>query len=314
LECRAEHTSFHDQTCRYQTADSSHSRARRVIQLFRYSLAQIARETMPASKRAPKRAIRGFTLTVIHGPLLDSTPTITKHGTKFRIGRTRASKLQIKDETVSEKHGELKWNSRRERWEIVDRGSSNGTAVNGVELEEGAWRGLNGGDEVRIGEATVVRFEDFMVDEGTAHEGTETMHEGTETAALLEQVAHVAGSTLADAEAEKPRKKKKPTLKEEGGEVAAVVPKKDVEKEEIDGSGGLKGADPFEKEKENAAANATTATATKTCTVLEHIEQRCAALEHEIVERGQALARGLREAWEGKKKELLASLHHTGLQ
>jgi pSer/pThr/pTyr-binding forkhead associated (FHA) protein len=47
----------------------------------------------------------------------------------MRVGRTRASKWQVKDPSVSEKHAEITWHSGR--WHIRDLGSSNGTALNG---------------------------------------------------------------------------------------------------------------------------------------------------------------------------------------
>lgn len=67
------------------------------------------------------------------------------HGTEFckpgvlklTVGRTRASKVWIKDSAVSEKHAELFWDGKY--WALQDKGSSNGTLLNGIPLEaEGA--------------------------------------------------------------------------------------------------------------------------------------------------------------------------------
>jgi pSer/pThr/pTyr-binding forkhead associated (FHA) protein len=52
------------------------------------------------------------------------------------VGRTRTSKLHIKDPAVSERHAVLRW--EQGRWTVTDTGSSNGTAVNGRKLQEGA--------------------------------------------------------------------------------------------------------------------------------------------------------------------------------
>ena len=66
------------------------------------------------------------------------------------MGRTkRGNAVWIKgDGAVSQSHAVVRWDEDRERWRIVDVGSSNGTNVDGVEVEadgdgatlrEGAW-------------------------------------------------------------------------------------------------------------------------------------------------------------------------------
>ena len=65
--------------------------------------------------------------------------------------------MYIKDPAVSQKHGAITWNG--ERWQIVDLGSSNGTTVNDVELEEdGAPLSLSDGDVIMIGTDTTVKI------------------------------------------------------------------------------------------------------------------------------------------------------------
>ncbi len=59
----------------------------------------------------------------------------SKAGTVLTVGRTRASKVHIKDPAVSEKHAELRLEGGH--WAVTDVGSSNGTAVNNKPLEEG---------------------------------------------------------------------------------------------------------------------------------------------------------------------------------
>ena len=72
----------------------------------------------------------GFTLHVSAGPL--EGRELFFEGTKFKIGRTRASSIQIKDPAVSEKHGEIAF--MQGEWKIRDLGSSNGTFLNGKEI------------------------------------------------------------------------------------------------------------------------------------------------------------------------------------
>lgn len=111
-----------------------------------------------APRKQQKRKDAGgeeFTLDFIQGPLTGSS--ITKRGKTFRIGRNKSSKLQIKDSTVSEKHGELVY--KDSCWQIRDLGSSNGTAVDGIELEESrGYTKLSHGSKIRFGEDTVAVF------------------------------------------------------------------------------------------------------------------------------------------------------------
>lgn len=86
------------------------------------------------------------------GKALDS-----KKGTSLRVGRTAKSALYIKDPTISEAHAEVAW--RDGAWAIRDLGSSNGTALNGRDLEESAWAPLKDGDVLRLGTTTVARVE-----------------------------------------------------------------------------------------------------------------------------------------------------------
>ena len=52
---------------------------------------------------------------------------------KLTVGRTRASKVWIKDSAVSEKHAEIYWDNQA--WVVQDKGSSNGTMLNCTPLE-----------------------------------------------------------------------------------------------------------------------------------------------------------------------------------
>lgn len=72
------------------------------------------------------------------------------------MGRTRSSQIYIKgDPAVSQKHASITWNGSA--WQIVDLGSSNGTAVNDEDLEEdGDPTVLTDGDVVSVGTDTTV--------------------------------------------------------------------------------------------------------------------------------------------------------------
>ena len=72
------------------------------------------------------------------------------------MGRTRSSQIYIKgDPAVSQKHASITWNGSA--WQIVDLGSSNGTAVNDEDLEEdGDPTVLADGDVVSVGTDTTV--------------------------------------------------------------------------------------------------------------------------------------------------------------
>ena len=74
-----------------------------------------------------------LSLEAISGPCEGTV--YSKAGDVLSVGRTRASKLHIKDAAVSERHAEVRWET--DRWTLTDVGSSNGTAVNGQALIEG---------------------------------------------------------------------------------------------------------------------------------------------------------------------------------
>ena len=259
--------------------------------------------TKPPTKPPTRRAAptRGFYLHVLDGPLAGS-PTANGGlsgenpvgraytGSTFRIGRTKASKLQIKDETVSEVHGVVRWSEQRGGWEITDRGSSNGTSVNGVAVEVGAWVGVESGDEVRVGEVTVVRFEFFEGEDSKGEIGGEKRKKREAVGGSGRKRA--AGGGV-------PRQQQQQ-------QHAAAVAVEDVHKENRKDQKD----DVVEVEVEVEVVEKATTVATKpnTTTVLEHIEAHCAQLERDLVARGADAARKLREAWDQEKRSILARL------
>lgn len=52
------------------------------------------------------------------------------------VGRTKTTAVCLKDNEVSQRHAELLW-SADGGWTLTDKGSSNGTKVNGVTIQEG---------------------------------------------------------------------------------------------------------------------------------------------------------------------------------
>jgi pSer/pThr/pTyr-binding forkhead associated (FHA) protein len=272
-----------------------------------------SKTTKPRATR--QKQTRGFTLDVIRGPLhsCSSSSGITKEGSSFRIGRTKSSKLQIKDETVSEKHGELKWNARK-GWEIRDLGSSNGTSVNGEELAEGVWRVVKTGDEVRIGETTVVRFafweeqaDDVAAGEGNGDAVTQEQEQEhgrkRERRGNRESSKLPEGSLKAEGPVDGTNDDKENAVRTSGRQendektrLVVAAAREATGDKDLDDSGS----------KRTKATTEVTAASNKT--VLEHIEAHCAKLERELVEQGAEAARRLREAWEGEKRKILDSL------
>lgn len=93
------------------------------------------------------------------------------HLKRVNIGRTRTSNYPIKDPTVSQKHAVIEW--KLQHWTLVDVGSSNGTAVNGTNLEANEPVQIKNGDVIRFGDAILVRvqIEDDMEEKDDESEG-----------------------------------------------------------------------------------------------------------------------------------------------
>ncbi|KAL3148117.1 hypothetical protein ABBQ38_014398 [Trebouxia sp. C0009 RCD-2024] len=96
-------------------------------------------------------------LKVTAGPSTDTE--FCKPGVlKLTVGRTRASKIWIKDSAVSEKHADIFWDGKD--WALQDKGSSNGTLLNGISLDAGGTASiLKNGDLVQFGTDTQVAVE-----------------------------------------------------------------------------------------------------------------------------------------------------------
>jgi len=70
----------------------------------------------------------------------------------FSMGRGAGCDIVILDHRASRHHCDVRWNGRQ--WEVLDRGSTNGTRVNGVPIRQPV--ALQPGDAIAIGETTLV--------------------------------------------------------------------------------------------------------------------------------------------------------------
>jgi hypothetical protein len=68
------------------------------------------------------------------------------------VGRSSECDIALDDHRASRHHSDIRWNGRQ--WEVVDRGSTNGTYVNGMRVHRPY--DLRLGDRVTIGETTLV--------------------------------------------------------------------------------------------------------------------------------------------------------------
>lgn len=105
--------------------------------------------TAPGPAPRPQDAL--LQLELLEGPLAGTVLQGDCTAGRYQVGRTRSSKLfQIKDPSISEKHAELVW--RGGLWLVRDLGSSNGTFLNGQQLEaQGAGRASQGWVVGRVG-------------------------------------------------------------------------------------------------------------------------------------------------------------------
>ncbi len=97
-------------------------------------------DTLVALQEAPTATLH---LHLVEGPLAGLQLT-TGDADRYQIGRTRTTKvkgLQIKDPDISEKHAELVWQAGQ--WSVRDLGSTNGTQLNGLELESRGKKSLS---------------------------------------------------------------------------------------------------------------------------------------------------------------------------
>ena len=81
------------------------------------------------------------------------------------FGRSSQCDIVLKDPRASRHHGDFRWTGRQ--WEVADRGSTNGTYVNGVQINRP--HVLRPGDRVSIGETTMVLQEHSALPTASPH-------------------------------------------------------------------------------------------------------------------------------------------------
>jgi len=107
-------------------------------------------------RERPKETIA---LEFVKGPFKGTRFENPNNLPSLKIGRVKpGNQIHVKDDAVSQKHAHIFWNANTNRWEIVDLGSSNGTYVDDVELDEHSEaRALKDGSTIKIGNQTTVR-------------------------------------------------------------------------------------------------------------------------------------------------------------
>jgi pSer/pThr/pTyr-binding forkhead associated (FHA) protein len=87
----------------------------------------------------------------------------------FSVGRSSQCDIVLQDPRASRHHSDFRWNGRQ--WEVTDRGSTNGTYVNRVQIY--GPHELRVGDRVSIGETTMVLREHTASPTESPHPGEE---------------------------------------------------------------------------------------------------------------------------------------------
>jgi len=111
----------------------------------------------PDPRERPKETIAA--LEFVKGPFKGTRFENPNNLPSLKIGRVKpGNQIHVKDDAVSQKHAHIFWNANTNRWEIVDLGSSNGTYVDDVELDEHSEaRALKDGSTIKIGNQATVR-------------------------------------------------------------------------------------------------------------------------------------------------------------
>ena len=126
-----------------------------------------------AARRPATTAATTMTRVVITGPCAGREFELRRDG-ESAIGRTkRGNAVWIKgDGAVSQSHAMCRWCAKREAWTISDAGSSNGTEVDGKDVEEGGEGAtLRDGSVIKLGTETTVVCRTRAADE-TGARGT----------------------------------------------------------------------------------------------------------------------------------------------
>ena len=106
-------------------------------------------------RERPKETIA---LEFVKGPFKGTRFENPNNLPSLKIGRVKpGNQIHVKDDAVSQKHAHIFWNTETNQWVIVDLGSSNGTYVDDVELDEHSEAStLRNGSTIKIGNQTTV--------------------------------------------------------------------------------------------------------------------------------------------------------------
>uniref|UniRef100_A0A7N0TJX7 protein-serine/threonine phosphatase n=1 Tax=Kalanchoe fedtschenkoi TaxID=63787 RepID=A0A7N0TJX7_KALFE len=98
-----------------------------------------------------------LTLEVISGPASGYRHTV-KNTSKLplTLGRTSPSDLSLKDSEVSGKHAMINWNLNKNKWELIDMGSLNGTLLNQLAVNHPDSGSRQWGDPVELANGDII--------------------------------------------------------------------------------------------------------------------------------------------------------------
>ncbi|XP_074563770.1 LOW QUALITY PROTEIN: protein phosphatase 2C 70 [Curcuma longa] len=100
-----------------------------------------------------------LTLEVIAGPscgLCCSKESVDTSMLPLTLGRVSPNDLILKDSEVSGKHAYISWNSKSLRWELVDKGSLNGTFLNSQAIHHSNSGSRNLSDPIELADGDVI--------------------------------------------------------------------------------------------------------------------------------------------------------------
>ncbi|WOL08846.1 protein phosphatase 2C 70 isoform X1 [Canna indica] len=100
-----------------------------------------------------------LTLEVISGPsqgLCISRESAHTNMPPLTLGRVAPSDLLLKDSEVSGKHANINWNVNKKKWELVDKGSLNGTFLNSQVIHHPDFESRNWSEPVELADGDVI--------------------------------------------------------------------------------------------------------------------------------------------------------------
>ncbi len=112
---------------------------------------------------------------------------------KFAIGRDDTNDLVLVTKTVSRRHAELVEHDGR--WYVVDRGSFNGTLLNGTRVQAGIEVPLRHGDRLELGSQVLVFSQPSELEDPDRTDAVESGDNGVALSSLQREVVRCLCST-----------------------------------------------------------------------------------------------------------------------